>query len=93
MNNAKLTREQTVNQNPFVYNAPVRTVDFFNRDAIIDMLLKETVTGRSQGNVWITGERKVGPFPPWLLLSYPAHPPLRKPVHVWIFFGFQLDLR
>lgn len=60
VNKAKLTGEQIVNKNPFVYNAPVRTVDFFNRDAIMAMLLKETITGRSQGNVWITGERKVG---------------------------------
>lgn len=46
--------------NPFIYNAPVRGFDFFNRDEIMDLLLKETITGKSQGNVWITGVRQVG---------------------------------
>jgi hypothetical protein len=46
--------------NPFIYNAPVRSTDFCNREKIIDKLLHETVTGKSQGNVWITGERQVG---------------------------------
>lgn len=46
--------------NPFVYNAPLGAVDFYNREDIIEKLLKETVISKSQGNVWITGERQVG---------------------------------
>lgn len=46
--------------NPFMYNAPVKGMDFFDREKIIKELLRETVTGKSQGNVWITGERQVG---------------------------------
>jgi hypothetical protein len=45
---------------PFIYNAPVRGTDFCNREIIINKLLHETVTGKSQGNVWVTGERQVG---------------------------------
>ncbi|MCP4155932.1 MAG: ATP-binding protein [bacterium] len=47
-------------ENPFIYNAPVRGTDFYNREEIISELLHETVTGKSQGNVWVTGERQVG---------------------------------
>lgn len=47
-------------QNPFVYNAPVRGEDFFNREETIKWILKETVTGKSQGTVWVVGERQVG---------------------------------
>ncbi len=46
--------------NPFVYNSPVRGHDFFNREASIQKILRETVTGKSQGNIWITGERQIG---------------------------------
>lgn len=46
--------------NPFIYNSPVRGADFYNRDEVIKVLLKETVTGKTVGNVWITGERQVG---------------------------------
>lgn len=46
--------------NPFVYNAPLGAVDFYNREEIIEKLLRETVISKSQGNVWITGERQVG---------------------------------
>ncbi|MCP4218559.1 MAG: ATP-binding protein [bacterium] len=46
--------------NPFIYNVPVRGIDFCNRETTIDKILHETVTGRTQGNVWITGERQVG---------------------------------
>lgn len=46
--------------NPFIYNAPVRSTDFCNREEIIGKLLHETITGKSQGNVWVTGERQVG---------------------------------
>lgn len=46
--------------NPFIYNAPVRGEDFFNRETVIEQLLKETVLSKSQGNLWITGERQVG---------------------------------
>ncbi|MCU0289613.1 MAG: ATP-binding protein [Acidobacteria bacterium] len=53
-------REKNILVNPFIYNSPVRGADFFNRDIIIDKLLKETVTGKTLGNVWITGERQVG---------------------------------
>ncbi len=46
--------------NPFVYNSPVRGKDFFNREATVQKILRETVTGKSQGSIWITGERQVG---------------------------------
>ncbi len=46
--------------NPFVYNSPVRGKDFFNREKTVDKILKETVAGKTQGNVWITGERQIG---------------------------------
>ena len=49
-----------IGENPFIYNAPVRGIDFCNREEIIKKLLHETVTGRSKGNVWVTGERQVG---------------------------------
>lgn len=46
--------------NPFVYNSPVRGKDFFNREETIQKIIKETVTGKSQGSIWITGERQIG---------------------------------
>lgn len=46
--------------NPFVYNSPVRGKDFFNREKPVEKILKETVAGKTQGNVWITGERQIG---------------------------------
>ncbi len=49
-----------IGKNSFIYNAPVRGIDFCNREEIIKKLLYETVTGRSKGNVWVTGERQVG---------------------------------
>lgn len=52
--------EKKILANPFIYNSPVRGADFYNRDQIINKLLKETVTGKTLGNVWITGERQVG---------------------------------
>lgn len=52
--------EPEIGEIPFIYNAPVRGTDFCNREKIIKKLLHETVTGRSQGNVWVTGERQVG---------------------------------
>jgi hypothetical protein len=60
MENTPAVAEPDRGYNPFVYNAPVRGTDFYNRDEIIDKLLQETVTGKSQGNVWVTGERQVG---------------------------------
>ena len=56
--------------NPFVYNMPVRGSYFSNREDIIERILKETITGSSQGNVWITGERRVGKTS---LLDYIRH--------------------
>jgi hypothetical protein len=44
-------------QNPFVYNAPVRGEDFFNREETIKTILTQTATGKSQGTVWVVGER------------------------------------
>ena len=46
--------------NPFVYNQPVKGDDFFDREDEVQRILKETVLGKSQGSVWITGERQVG---------------------------------
>jgi virulence-associated protein VapD len=60
MNNEKLASCSEIKTNPFIYNAPLGVVDFYNREEIIEKLLKETATGRSQGNVWVTGERQVG---------------------------------
>jgi len=58
----KITADKVaLEDNPFVYNAPVQGTDFYNREKIAETLLRETVTGKkSQGNVWITGERQVG---------------------------------
>ncbi|MCK4760973.1 MAG: ATP-binding protein [Candidatus Aminicenantes bacterium] len=53
-------KKNEINFNPFVYNAPVRGSDFYNREELINKVLKETVTGKSQGSVWLTGERQVG---------------------------------
>ena len=60
MGNTSVVVEAGKGENPFIYNSPVRGADFYNRDEIIDRLMKETVTGKTQGNVWITGERQVG---------------------------------
>ena len=46
--------------NPFVYNSPVRGKDFYDREDAQKKILKETVLGKSQGNIWITGERQIG---------------------------------
>lgn len=46
--------------NPFVYNSPVKGKDFFNREKAVEKILKETVRGKSQGSIWITGERQIG---------------------------------
>jgi hypothetical protein len=58
--NSLLTPAGGGDQNPFVYGRPVRVSDFFNRDQIIARLLEETITGKMQKDVWITGERQVG---------------------------------
>lgn len=60
MSSSELTKDREIEQNPFIYNAPVRGNDFYNRDEIITRLLKETASGISQGDVWLTGERQVG---------------------------------
>ncbi|HLP48915.1 MAG TPA: hypothetical protein VK469_23445 [Candidatus Kapabacteria bacterium] len=60
MSSESLREKKNIPANPFIYNSPVRGADFYNRDVIIDRLLKETVTGKTLGNVWITGERQVG---------------------------------
>ena len=46
--------------NPFVYNSPVRGKDFFNREQPLERIIRETAIGKSQGNIWITGERQIG---------------------------------
>jgi hypothetical protein len=60
MNIERPVEKKETTQNPFVYNKPVRGSDFYNRDEIIERLLKEMISGKSQGSVWITGERQVG---------------------------------
>ncbi|MCP5051048.1 MAG: ATP-binding protein, partial [bacterium] len=60
MEDETLVSASQIQENPFIYNAPVRSTDFSNREKIIEKLQRETVTGRSQGNVWVTGERQVG---------------------------------
>jgi Cdc6-like AAA superfamily ATPase len=52
--------DNTIKMNPFVYNSPVRGKDFFNREQAVEKILKETVRGKSQGSIWITGERQIG---------------------------------
>lgn len=47
-------------QNPFVYNHPVLNSDFFDRELILENMLRETIMGKTQGDVWLTGERKTG---------------------------------
>ena len=47
-------------KNPFIYRSVVLRKDFFNREQIIKTILNEAIVGTSQGDVWITGERKVG---------------------------------
>jgi AAA+ ATPase superfamily predicted ATPase len=60
MNIESPVEKKESDQNPFVYNMPVRESYFSNREYIIERILKETITGSSQGNAWITGERRVG---------------------------------
>lgn len=60
MNTERPVEKRETLQNPFVYNKPVRGNDFYNRDEIIERLLKEMIEGKSQGSVWVTGERQVG---------------------------------
>jgi AAA+ ATPase superfamily predicted ATPase len=45
--------------NPFVFNAPVRSSDFFNREKVIKKII-ELLFGKAQGDIWLTGERQVG---------------------------------
>jgi len=47
-------------RNPFIYNQPVKGEDFFNREEEVEKIVNEVVFGKSQGSVWITGERQVG---------------------------------
>ena len=47
-------------QNPFIYNQPVRGKDFFDRELLLKNILNEILLGKAQGDVWISGERKVG---------------------------------
>jgi AAA+ ATPase superfamily predicted ATPase len=60
MDDSHMTNEQETEQNPFVFGKPVRISDFFNREELIEALLKKTVRGKLQEDVWITGERQVG---------------------------------
>ncbi len=47
-------------ENPFIYNAPVRGHHFIDRPELTDEVLRETLTRTAQGNVWIIGERGAG---------------------------------
>jgi hypothetical protein len=47
-------------KNPFIYNAPVRGSDFIGRREIVEKIFTETILKKSQGDVWVTGERQVG---------------------------------
>lgn len=46
--------------NPFIYNSPVLNDDFFNREILVENILKEIILGKAQGDVWLTGERQTG---------------------------------
>jgi len=46
--------------NPFISNSPVLGHDFFNRETVIKKIIKETLTDKAQGDVWLIGERQVG---------------------------------
>ncbi len=58
--------------NPFIYNFPVLNTDFYDRKTLIKNVLTETILGKTQGDVWITGERKTGKtsFLNYLLNNY-----------------------
>jgi len=45
--------------NPFVYNAPVRRADFFNREEVMHKVINQLL-GKAQGDVWLVGERQIG---------------------------------
>jgi len=46
--------------NPFIYNSPVIGKDFFNREKILKRIISEVLVGKTQGDVWVIGERKTG---------------------------------
>lgn len=46
--------------NPFIYNSPVIGKDFFNREKTLKRIVSEVLVGKTQGDVWVTGERKTG---------------------------------
>jgi uncharacterized protein involved in tolerance to divalent cations len=74
---------QNISQlNPFIYNTPVRGEDFCNREETIQTLLNDTVIGKSQGNVWIVGERQTGKTS---LLRYMqlSHEDYNERVHIY----------
>ncbi|MCP4217221.1 MAG: AAA family ATPase [bacterium] len=60
MDNKTLPGTSNTGENPYIYNIPVQGSDFIGRRKTIDKLLRETVLGRTQGNVWLTGEKKMG---------------------------------
>ncbi len=47
-------------KNPFIYYEPVKGDDFYNREEIIKKIERITFRSKSQGNVWLVGERQVG---------------------------------
>ncbi|MBN2663343.1 MAG: hypothetical protein JXR68_06810 [Bacteroidales bacterium] len=47
-------------KNPFIYNSPVIGKDFFNREKTLKKIISEVLVGKTQGDVWVTGERKTG---------------------------------
>ncbi len=60
MDNNVLPDASERGENPFIYNVPVRGSDFIGRREIIRNILKATVLGKTQSNVWITGEMQMG---------------------------------
>lgn len=69
--------------NPFIYNYPVLNEDFINREKIIDYILKETILGKTQGDVWLAGERKTGKtsFLKYLFFNYNKHLPVELSIY------------
>ena len=46
--------------NPFIYTQPISDNRFCNREEAIEFIERITLSAKSSGNVWITGERQIG---------------------------------
>jgi len=69
-------------QNPFIYNHPVLKHDFFDRKKLFDSMLRETIMGKTQGDIWLTGERKTGKTS-FLKFLFHYNPQIPKQIQVY----------